>query len=36
VVLNQPARLQVVDDGGAAHAVKCCKTAARLALRGPP
>ena len=27
VILNQPARQQVVDDGGAAHAAKCCKPA---------
>jgi hypothetical protein len=27
VILNQPARQQVVDDGGTAHAAKCCKPA---------
>ena len=27
VILNQPARQQVVDDGGGAHAAKCCKPA---------
>jgi hypothetical protein len=27
VILNQPARQQVVDDGGGAHAGKCCKPA---------